>query len=765
MHRVFILLLFIKALSVNAQQAVKISGYVRDAVTREALIGAYIVNSDYSKVAASNEYGFFTLELASNQRQLHCSYVGYQPVTLVLTNRSDTLIQVLLNQNTTLDEVVVEASRTNRRFTGLETLSAKTVKALPVIMGESDITRTLTLLPGVSFGNENSMGYYVRGGSADQNLLLMDGAPVYNPYHLYGFFSVFNTDAINNATLYKGGIPAKHGTRLASVLDIQMKEGNAQRFSGNLSTGMVASKFLLEGPILKDRTSFLISGRRSMMDIYPTFVSSILTDLGGLETTAKDIYLRDYYFYDLNVKVNHRFSDKDKLFVSYYQSNDVYNRDNPQVNKLDNKTWGNKTASLRWTHLFHTQLFGALTAYHTQYNYKSTYGSYFADSVGRTENSQSFKTGLIESSAKLDFDYAKNKHHFKFGSQYTHQQMYPEVSRVLKENFVSTQRLDTTIGEATRTHTGILYLDDEITINKSFTVNAGLRFSGHFTEGKFYPAILSRLAMSYQWMNGFLVKGSFSRMTQYIHVLSDNWSGSPSDLWVPSTKEIHPEISNQWVAGFEYNFGENYSVEVEGFYKTMNHLIDFKEGTSFLSQRTNWEDKVTHGEGAAQGLEFQIKKEQGKLTGFLSYTLSKSERTFAELNQGKTFLFSFDRPHEISISAVYHINNKWNLGANWVYASGQPFTLAESFTVINLEGKQYFKNYSDINNYRLPNYHRLDLSFNYNKQFKHWAYGLNLGVYNAYNRKNTYYLSDSPEGLANITLFGILPYVSVSINF
>lgn len=765
MHRVFILLLFIKALSVNAQQAVKISGYVRDAVTREALIGAYIVNSDYNKVAASNEYGFFTLELASNQRQLHCSYVGYQPVTLVLTNRSDTLIQVLLNQNTTLDEVVVEASQINRRFTGLETLSAKTVKALPVIMGESDITRTLTLLPGVSFGNENSMGYYVRGGSADQNLLLMDGAPVYNPYHLYGFFFVFNTDAINNATLYKGGIPAKHGTRLASVLDIQMKEGNAQRFSGNLSSGMVASKFLLEGPILKDRTSFLISGRRSMMDLYPDWITFLMYDLNGMETAAKDIYLQHYYFYDLNAKINHKISDKDKLFLSYYQSYDEYNRDNSQISRIDNKTWGNKTISLRYTHVFNTQLFASFTAYHTRYDYKTKTGDYYSDSTGTIENSQAYKTGLIEGSAKLDFNYTHNKHYLSFGGQYINQQLNPEITRVYKKSIGSAALLDTTFGKSVFTHTGILYFDDVISISKAFTVKAGLRLSGHFADGTYYPSLFPRLDLSYQIPAGVLFKASYSRMSQYIHVLSDNWSGSPADLWVPSTRDVAPELSNQWVAGFHYSFGSSYSIAVEGFYKTMNRLIDYKEGTSFLSDRTGWEHKVEEGKGVARGLEFQLKKEHGKLTGNAAYTLSKSERKFDNINRGKTFLYTFDRPHELSLSLVYRFNKQWSLGSNWVYASGQPFTLAESLYVINLLGRDNFKYYQTLNNYRLPAYHRLDISFTYHKQLKHWAYGLNMGVYNAYNRKNTYYLAGSPEGLANVSLFGILPYLSFSINF
>jgi outer membrane receptor for ferrienterochelin and colicin len=582
---------------------------------------------------------------------------------------------------------------------------------------------------------------------------------------LYGFFSVFNTDAINNATLYKGGIPAKHGTRLSSVLDIQMKEGNAQRFSGNISTGMVTSKFLLEEPIIKGRTSFLVTGRRSMMDIYPTFVSSLLTDLGGLETASRDIYLKHYYFYDLNAKINHRFSDKDNLFVSYYQSNDVYNQDNPQVNKLDKKTWGNKTASLRWTHLFDSQLFGAFTGYRTQYAYQSKFGDYYADSLGSTENSQSFKTGLTETAAKLDFDYSQNKHHFNFGMHYMQQQMQPEISRVLKESFTSAARLDTTIGQTLQTHTGIWYFDGELAITKHLTLNAGLRFSGHLTEGKLYPALLPRLALSYQWSNGFLVKGSYSRMTQYVHVLSDNWSGSPSDLWVPSTKNTAPELSSQWVAGFYYPLGNSFTIEVEGFYKTMNHLIDFKEGTSFLSNQSSWEDKVTQGEGASRGLEFQINKEQGKFTGFLSYTLSKSERTFSELNQGKTFLFSVDRPHEISISAMYQINKNWSLGVNWVYASGQPFTLAESHYMVYIEPMQRVDYYASINNYRLPAYHRLDLSVNYTKQMKHWGYDFNMGIYNVYNRKNAYYLDETPEGFAPVTLFGILPYLSLSINF
>jgi outer membrane receptor for ferrienterochelin and colicin len=502
-----------------------------------------------------------------------------------------------------------------------------------------------------------------------------------------------------------------------------------------------------------------------MMDIYPTFVSSILTDLGGLETAAKDIYLRDYYFYDLNAKINHRFSDKDKLFVSYYQSKDVYNRNNPQANRLNSKNWGNKTAALRWTHLFDSQLFGAFTAYRTQYTYHSIYGDYYADSLGSTENSQAFKTGLRETAAKLDFDYSQNKHRFNFGMQYIQQQMVPEISRILKENLTSIARLDTTIGQTVQTHTGILYFDDELAITKHLTLNAGLRFSGHLTQGKLYPNLMPRMALSYQWSNGFLVKGSYSRMTQNIHLLSDNWSGSPSDLWVPSTKNTAPELSSQWVAGFYYPLSASFSIEVEGFYKTMNHLIDFKAGSSFLTNQSSWEDKVVGGKGVARGLELQIKKEQGKLTGFLSYTLSKSERTFSELNQGKTFLFSFDRLHDISISAMYQINKNWSLGANWVYASGQPFTLAESHYMVYIEPMQRVSYYSSINNYRLPAYHRLDLSVNYTKQMKHWGYGFNMGIYNAYNRKNAYYLDGTPEGFAPVTLFGILPYLSLSINF
>jgi hypothetical protein len=768
-----ILTCFLSILSIfiNAQD-IKISGYIKDSTNNEALIGAVIYNTETQKSTDSNNFGYFCISLPANTSTLSFSYVGYQPKQLPFKIIRDTLLNIYMTTKNDLKEVVVHGKtndKVNTTQTSMEVISAKTVSALPVILGESDLMRTLVLLPGVTFGTENSPGYFVRGGSNDQNLLLIDGVPVYNAYHLYGFFSVFNTDAINKAMLYKGDMPARYGERLSSLLDIQLKEGNSRKYSGEFTTGYVTSKFLLEGPILKGKTSFLITGRRSMMDLIPAGFSNFISRLNGLDRTKRDITeLSSYYFYDLTAKINHTFSDRSRLFFSYYRGKDDFLTKTTYYRPMNLINWGNSTASLRWNYLFSNKLFSNFTLYSSNYNYFTQNDDFSTAQIPGKQPfgySRKYSSGIRDYSGKMDFEYGISGHSIKFGAQYTYQNIKPGVSTLYHSYDNPQYNIDTTYNFNKKVQNGVLYVEDSFKPLEKLSVNAGLRVTGFYTDGKLYPSIQPRFSCNYQLVPDMAIKASFSRVTQNLHLLSNNILGGPGDIWVPSTRRVAPAVSNQLVMGIAYNVKNLFTVNVEAYTKNMNNLIMYKEGASYLIEKNDWQDKIETGTGKSRGIEFSLNKESGKTTGWISYTLSKSDRKFENINFGRGFPYTYDRRHSISIALVQKIGKKFSLGADWVYVTGHALTLANTFVYNELLQAAYLKYYNSVNNYRMPAYHRLDLCINYRIESKKINYTFSLGAYNAYNRANPYILMDTPEGIRQQSLFPILPYISFSVKF
>ncbi len=757
---------------VNAQNFIRISGYVVDSSSNESLIGVNIFNNDTKNGTVTNSFGYFCINIPLQNNSLTFSYVGYSSKIIGFYNKSDTIVNVLLNTNNTIEEVVISNSNSNRLQspqTSLEIISAKTVNSLPVIMGESDLTRTILLLPGVSSGVENSSGYFVRGGNSDQNLLLIDGVPIYNAYHLFGFFSVFNTDAINNAKLYKGDMPARYGGRLSSILDIQMKEGNNQKYSGGINLGMVSSKFLIEGPIKKGKSSFLITGRRSMMDIFPRKLFYILTSFNGMDKTKRDIELPFYNFYDLSAKINHKFSDRSRLFFSFYQGEDNFTEENKLHNYLNIKKWGNLTSSIRWNYLFSSNLFMNLTLYRSKYNYYTQNEIYNNDSSNAGSNlfnSIKYYSGILDNSAKIDFDYNILNNNLKFGAQYVSQFVQPGVNSFHQSSTNSDYNIDTNYNFNKKTQNGIAYIEDSFKPFNKISFNIGLHFEGYFTDNKLYKFLHPRISCNYQFMRNMALKGSYSRMVQNLHQLTNNSLGGPADLWVPSTNDVKPAYSEQFVFGIEHSYNNLLTTTVEVFYKNMYNLIAYKEGSSYLLENSDWQKMIEKGIGKSKGVEFSINKEIGRTTGWISYTYSKSIRKFENINFGKEFPFTYDRRNNFSIAIMHKFNERYSIGADWIYYTGHYATIANSYIYNELNNRGgYFKYINSVNNYRMPSYHRLDVSLNYKKSIKRFKYAIDIGVYNVYNRYNPYLLIDSNERIFIEYLFPILPYISCSVKF
>ena len=748
----------------NIEAQIKVSGYIREAKDKEVLIGANITDSISNRGTSSNRFGFFSISLPSNRCNLTVSFIGYKNYKLEITQQTDSLIDLFLEIDNQLQEVLVSGAYNSQDFnyTGIESLSSKTVKALPSFLGEPDIIKSLTLLPGVSFGNEAVSGFFVRGSSSDQNLLLLDGVPVYNPYHLYGYFSAFNADAINSVSLYKGAIPSGFGGRLASVLDIQIREGSSEQFKGQFTFGTVTSKILLEGPIIKGKTSFLFTARRSMLDVYNENITNIIAGFSGMGIVDNKMELSQYYFNDFNLKLNHKINNKNRIFANIYRSADIYNKIDSTIAMQDQINWSNTIASARWNRMYSNSLFSNLNLYFSQYQYNAQKSMLYGEQE-HAENSIAYLSKITDLSVKMDFNYSLNRHQFLFGAQYVNQVLSPSVTTVKQIN--NGNNIDTSYYETSLINNIVLYFEDEYRFNNKWSINAGLRFSSFLNSEVFYPFVAPRLSVKYLPSRNVSLKASYTRTHQFLHLLSNTWAGDPSDMWVPSTNKIKPETANQIATSISYRC-KKWSISAEVYAKNMNHLIDYKEGASFFTDQRSWENMVETGKGKAYGLELSLKKVQGKFTALLSYTYAKTERQFQNINQGQSFPYIYDRRHSISTALVFNVNNNLSFSSNLVFASGQPVTIAGTYVVNNMPyGGGLFKQYNSVNNGRLPSYHRLDLAMNYKKTYPKFNYLISFGVYNAYNRHNPYYLYDSGESLYVNSLHGIMPYLSLSFGF
>jgi outer membrane receptor for ferrienterochelin and colicin len=660
---------------------------------------------------------------------------------------------------------------------------------MPAFMGEVDVLKVLQLLPGVSAGSEGSSGLYVRGGGPDQNLILLDGVPVYNAAHLFGFFSVFNADAINRVELVKGGFPARYGGRLSSVVDISMKEGNSQKLKGEGSIGLIASRLTLEGPIIKNRTSFIVSGRRTYLDFITRPV--IKSQSGGKENAG-------YYFYDLNGKINHRINEKNRIYLSAYlgddkgsyEGNDSFSTPDKSYTSTTHDElgiqWGNITTALRWNSIITNKLFSNVTATYSRYRFL-IYANSQSKIVDNNEPRDDYfyteyNSSIKDYALKADFDYIPvPDHYIKFGAQAIQHAFIPGVLA-----YRETHQQDTTLG-ATKTNAQefSVYVEDDFAITPKLKVNMGVHASGFLVEEKFYASIQPRIAARYLLTSKLSIKASYAKMAQFIHLLSNVGIGLPTDLWVPSTAKVKPEQSYISSLGVAYNLNNKYEFSIEGYYKKMKNIIEYKEGASYLSIENDWQSKVEAGVGESYGAEFFLQKKTGRVSGWLGYTLSWANRTFPSINEGNSFPYRYDRRHDIEIATSYKWKNK-EISVTWVYGTGNAVTLprstyqgagdgynahyyGDSYNPYDYYDKGSVKYYGERNSFRMRSYHRLDISYTTTKKTKWGERSWVIGVYNVYNRRNPFFMEISEDRrkkkFIQYSLFPIIPAISLRFNF
>lgn len=775
------------------QNKFTISGYIEDAATGEKLIGANVFDPISNKGTTSNTFGFYSLTLPSDSVYLSVSYIGYQTSYFRLDLNKDVALNFKLTDGTQLDEIVVTAEQGERiedrvQMSQIE-VPIKQIQKLPALLGEVDILKTLQLLPGVQSGGEGTSGLYVRGGSPDQNLILLDGVPVYNVSHLFGFFSVFNADAIKSVTLTKGGFPARYGGRLSSVLEINMKEGNMKEFKGEGAVGTVFSKLTLEGPIIKDKTSFIVSARRTYIDALaaPFVAASLATQ--GIDANI------DVYFYDLNAKINHKFSEKDRLYLSAYLGNDVFRTTfKEDLRELGGFTttagldWGNITSAARWNRMWNNKLFSNTTATYSRYKFNTGFG--FEEisvlpngGTERTAAAFEYISGIEDVAAKIDFDYIPNPDHYiRFGAGVTQHDFTPGVTQVK----ITSGALDTALNtgsQDTRAYETALYIEDDMKIGSNFQMNVGVHASSFTVDGKTYFSAQPRLGMLYRLPNDYSLKASFATMTQFIHLLTNEGLGLPTDLWVPTTKKIVPEQSWQTGIGIAKTFRDVFEVSIEGYYKEMKNLVSYVEGASFLSvpgeEDTGWESRVTQGNGKSYGAEFFLQKKSGDFTGWIGYTLAWTNRQFDDINGGKVYPFKYDRRHDLSIVLAYEFTERISASVVWVYGTGNAITLPEYrqnayFPSSNpTDFFPYFQTQVERaeakNSYRMDAYHRLDFSVDFHKKRKYWDETIVIGAYNAYSRVNPFFINDEvrfgERKFVQYGLFPIIPALSYRFKF
>lgn len=750
---------------VIAQNRYTISGYIRDEKTGEALIGVSIaVKEKPGTGIISNAYGFYAITLNEGTYTLQTTFMGYTTQTLPVTITGNRKLNIkLAAASRQLSEVVVaagnEESKIRRTTMGIEKVSLKEVARLPVIMGERDVLKTIQLLPGVKSGMEGTAGFYVRGGAADQNLILLDEAPVYNASHMLGFFSVFNVDAIKDVTLYKGNMPAEYGGRLSSVLDIKMKEGNDQQLGIEGGIGLIASRLSVQGPIVKDKGSFIVSGRRTYADLF--------LKLSGDET-LKDSKL---YFYDLNAKANYRLDDNNTLFLSGY-----FGRDRFAMADMFDIDWGNATATARWNHTFSSRLFSNTSLIYSNYNYE----------ISKKEggNRESTTSRIQDFNLKQDFTYYPlNNQTIRFGLNAIYHTVYPGT--LTTENGVQAQqlRLKRYAWEFAAYFSHELKFGDRLGINYGLRLNAfSIAGPGDFLQNndtlgydsrkiiKTYFNPEPRLFITYNLTPNSSLKAAYSRATQNMHLISSLNVAQPTDLWIPSSLMVKPEISDQFSLGYFRNLRNNtYELSIEAYYKLLQNQIDYKDGAQ-LELNSSVEPELIFGKGRAYGAEFLLRKKQGRLTGWIGYTLARTERQFPTVNKGTWFPARQDRTHDITIVAMYELNKKWSLSADWTYYTGNAVTFPSGKYGVNGNVMSY---YTERNGYRMPPYHRLDLGATWQrKKTARFESSWTFSIYNAYARQNPFLINfrksktdPNRTEAVQLSLFSLVPSISYNFKF
>jgi hypothetical protein len=808
----FIVFVFISGISFA--QNFSISGTVKDAKNGETVIGVTLYLKEVNKVASSNQYGFYSISAPAGKYTLIATYLGYKTIQqqIELNKNIQYNISFSASENN-LDEVEVttKAGDENVKNTQMSAvnLDMTEIKKIPAFMGEVDILKTIQLLPGVKNAGDGNTGFYVRGGGPDQNLILLDEAPIYNASHLMGFFSVFNGDAIKNVNLIKGGMPAQYGGRLSSVLDISMKDGNNQHFEVDGGIGLIASRLTVQGPIVKDKASFIVSARRTYIDV-----------LAKPWIEKSDFKGTSYFFYDLNAKFNYVVGDKDRIYLSGYYGRDKFVFKSDEDNFNTKIPWGNASACLRWNHIFNSKLFANASLVFTNYDF--SFGALQEDFEA------TIKSGITDYNAKYDLNYFPNsRHNIKTGFNY--------IFHVFVPTSVSARQGETVfdLGDPVKlyAHEAAVYVSDDWDVTEKLKVNAGLRF-GNFTQvGPFkrylkdftgrindtveykrgqpvanYNGLEPRASLRYSLTNSSSIKASYARNFQYIHLATISSVSLPTDVWMPCTELIKPQESNQYAIGFFRNFAKNvFEASIETYYKTMSNQIEYKEGAQPSDNVfDNPDNAFTYGKGWAYGAEFFLKKRTGKFSGWIGYTLSWTWRQFAEINYGEKFLAKYDRRHDVSLVLTYDPNKQWNFGMVWVYGTGNRGTLPNGFFLY--EGSMS-NDYGLRNSYQFAPYHRMDLNITYTpdrdrklekrkevlkqklneqgkdtadiqvtkKWAKNFSNSFTLSVFNAYNRYNPYFIyltrrgdftkGTLEVGARQVSLFPILPSITWNFKF
>lgn len=769
LHLLSTLLLLIVQL--QAQTNATISGVMKDAQNGETLIGATVEALGLKKGNVSNEYGFysFSVPAGNDSITLRYSYVGYESVFRKIKPVGATRLDISLSPaGSMLNEVVIKANAFSEKVRSTEmsvaTITTKEVKALPALFGEADIIKILQLKPGITPGSEGTTGLFVRGGNNDQNLIVLDEAIVYNASHLFGFFSTFNSDAVKDVKVYKGGFPSQYGGRLSSVIDVRMKEGNNQKFSGSGGLGLISSRLTLEGPIQKDKSSFIVSGRRTYADIFTRLVNKANEDKVDYNK------IPDYYFYDLNTKVNFTLGPKDRLYLSGYFGRDVFKFSDQNFNFLFD--WGNATGTARWNHVFGPRLFANTTFTYSDYRYR----------IQNILQGFSFKLGsnTKDANTKIDFYYQpSNTHTIRFGANATYHNFIVGRLKAGSDdgqiNFESGQTFD---GMEYGT-----YFSDEWAIRPNLKVNYGARISAWQNKPAFYAGFEPRVAANFSISDRWSLKGSYSRMNQYVHLLASSGLSLPTDIWYPSTRGVKPEKSDQIAIGTSYLVGQNILITWEAWYKWLQNSVDFIDGAELFANN-NIENELTFGRGYAYSpLELEIEKKDGKLTGWIAYTLAWVRRgAFSDINNGNYFPPRFDTRHNLNVVALYNINKRWQLTATWVYTSGYVGWLPVGrLTFQDAPGaplQLVVPVYGARNSYRVPAYMRADLGVVYRFKTKRLENDLTLSVYNATDRRNPFFLyidvktsgtgtEQSIDAIVakQVSLFPILPSLTWNFKF
>ena len=783
---VLCIIVFKSANSQNKPRSVDkftLNGYVRDSISGETVIGATIAVNGQSKGVASNQYGFYSITLDGGSYSISITHISYLPksINIDLKENTDFNFEVV-SKSSAISEVIVYTKRRDANVKNAEMgkidLSITQIKNIPAFMGEIDILKAIQLLPGVRNAGEGNAGFYVRGGGPDQNLIMLDDAVVYNTGHLFGFFSIFNSDAIKNTILIKGGMPAQYGGRISSVLDVAMKDGNINKFQGEGGIGAIATRFSFQGPIKKEKASFIVSARRTYIDaLVKPFIR---------KTSA--FYGSGYYFYDINAKINYRFSEKNRLYLSGYFGRDVFDFNNAKRSFKSKVPWGNSTATLRWNHVFNRRLFANTTLVYNDYNFEFR--------AAQNNFELSLASGIRDANAKIDFDYyPAPQHKIKFGGLYTYHKFIPNIvsgkqdSIIFKPNNEGTKYANETA----------LYIQDDWEINEKLKVNYGVRWStftqvGPYTRFtrdidrnkidstiyhsfepiKTYSGFEPRLTLRYALNDETSIKAAVNHNYQYIHLVSNAGTTLPTDLWAPSTFLVKPQVSWQYAMGLFKNFNDNkFETSLELYYKNMNNQIEYKEG--YTPSLSDPEDEFTFGHGWSYGAELFLNKTRGRWNGWIGYTLSWTWRQFDALNGGEKFPAKYDRRHDLSVVVNFELTKKWRFGGVFVYGTGNATTLPERFYIINGVLTQ---EYSKVNQYRLDAYHRIDIAATYvpvpKKKRKVQGFWV-FSIYNVYSRLNPYFIYFDQTGnpydgslkieARQVSLFPILPAVTWNFKF